>query len=89
MKNLFFKTPKPRQFSFPARYYDEEKDRLEQRRRELGLSGPDDKNDFRNQLSSGWKKVRNEAQKEQKRSSINVIIYILIIGILFYFIFFM
>ena len=38
MRFVFFKTPTPKQFKYKPRYYDEEKERLEQRKAELGLN---------------------------------------------------
>lgn len=38
MRFVWFRTPKPKQFNYKPRYYDEEKERLEQRKAELGLS---------------------------------------------------
>ena len=38
MRFVFFNTPTPKRFTYKPRYYDEEKDRLEQRKAELGLN---------------------------------------------------
>ena len=37
MRIVMFKTPTPKRFKYKPRYYDEEKDKLEQRKAELGL----------------------------------------------------
>jgi len=37
MRLVMFKTPKPKRFNYKPRYYDEEKDKLEQKKAELGL----------------------------------------------------
>ncbi len=37
----FFKVPKIKQFEYKPRYYDEDRERLAQRRRELGLEDPE------------------------------------------------
>ena len=37
MRFVIFRTPKPKRFQYKPRYYDEEKERLEQRKAELGL----------------------------------------------------
>lgn len=86
MKITFFKTPKPKQFNFPPRYYDEEKERLEQRKRELGLS--DEKPDFRTQVTTNWRKMRKRDQKSRKKAEMSVLIYLLIVAGLVYLMFF-
>lgn len=37
MRFTFFRTPTPKEFTYNPRYYDEEKERLEQRKAELGF----------------------------------------------------
>lgn len=37
MRFVIFKTPTPKRFNYKPRYYDAEKERLEQRKAELGL----------------------------------------------------
>lgn len=37
MRFVLFRTPTPKKFNYTPRYYDEEKERLEQRKAELGL----------------------------------------------------
>lgn len=86
MKITFFRIPKPKQFKYPARYYDAEKERREQRRRELGLSG--EKADFKSQLSTNWKRFYQKENQRKKKAEISVLIYLLIVAMLIYFIFF-
>lgn len=86
MKVTFFRTPKPKQFKYPPRYYDEEKERLEYRRRELGLSG--EKADFGAQVSANWKRMRKRDVQRKKKAEFSVVIYLLIVGLLIYFMFF-
>lgn len=86
MKVTFFRTPKPRQFKYPPRYYDEEKEQREQRRRELGLS--DEKADFRAQVSANWKRMRKKDTQRKKKAEFSVIIYLFIVALLIYFMFF-
>ena len=87
MKVTFVKTPKPKRFTYPPRYYDEEKERLEQRKRDLGLS-EDGKSDFRAQVSNNWKRFRKSDQTRKKRAEVSVLIYLIIVAILVYFVFF-
>ena len=86
MKVTFFRTPKPKQFNYPSRYYDAEKERWEQRKRELGLS--DEKADFRTQLNTNWKKFRKRDKQRKKKAEASVLIYLIIVAILIYFMFF-
>jgi len=88
MKFVFFNTPKPRQFNYPARYYDEEKERMEKRKRELNMGGSETSDDFRSQLSSGWQKYKKGERGRQKKANTSVLIYIFIVIILVYIIFF-
>jgi len=88
MKLVFFNTPKPRQFNYPARYYDEEKDRREQRKKELGLTGSETAGDFRTRLNTGWQRFRANDRARQKKANLSVLIYIFIVIVLIYIIFF-
>ena len=86
MKITFFRTPRPKQFTYPPRYYDPEKERWEQRRRELGLS--DEKADFKSQISTNWRRFKRHDRERKKKAEISVLVYLFIIAILIYFIFF-
>jgi hypothetical protein len=88
MKLIFFNTPKARQFTYPARYYDEEKDRREQRKKELGMAGSEASVDFRSRLDSGWQRFRSAERGRQKKANMSVLIYVFIVIILIYIIFF-
>jgi len=88
MKIVFFRIPKPKQFSYPPRYYDEEKERREQRKRELGLTTDGTKTDFRSQVGTNWRRLRKSDSNRQKKANISVIIYLLIVAMLVYLIFF-
>ncbi len=88
MKLVFFNTPKARQFSYPARYYDEEKEKREQRKKELGLAGTETKSDFRSELDKGWQRFKAGERGRQKKANMSVLIYIAIVIILVYIIFF-
>ncbi|MCB2222283.1 MAG: hypothetical protein KQI35_18010 [Bacteroidetes bacterium] len=87
MKIVFFRTPKPRQFSYPPRYYDEEKEHWEMRKKELGLSG-EGNTDFRSMISNNWRRVRKSDRSRKKKAEMSVLVYLFIVAILIYFIFF-
>ena len=88
MKVVFFRIPKPKQFKYPSRYYDEEKERREARKRELGLAGDGSKMDFRSQVGTNWKRLRKSDSNRQKKANMSVIVYFLIVAMLVYLIFF-
>jgi hypothetical protein len=88
MKIVFFKIPKPKQFSYPPRYYDEDKERREQRKRELGLTSDGTKINFRSQVGTSWKRLRKSESSRQKKANMSMFFYLLIVAILIYFIFF-
>ena len=88
MKVTFFRIPKPKQFKYPPRYYDAEKEHWEQRKRELGISEDGEKVDFKSQVGQSWKRLRKSDSKRQKKASISVLVYLLIVAMLVYFIFF-
>jgi hypothetical protein len=88
MKLIFFHTPKPKQFHYSARYYDEEKDRIEQRKKALGLESDGDSGDLRSRISSGWNKFKKTDRRTQKKANISVLVYIFVVILLIYLIFF-
>ena len=88
MKVVFFRIPKPKQFKYPSRYYDEEKEQRETRKRELGLAGDGSKMDFRSQVGTNWKRLRKSDSNRQKKANMSVIVYFLIVAMLVYLIFF-
>jgi type VI protein secretion system component VasF len=88
MKLVFFNTPKPRQFNYPARYYDEEKEKREKRKKKLSMDGSETTDDFKSQLNAGWKNFRAGERGRQKKANTSVLIYIFIVIILVYLIFF-
>lgn len=87
MKFVFFRTPKPRQFSYKPRYYDEKKEALENLKKKY--SGEQSKEgyspDFREKLRSSWK------IKEKRTGNITrttLLIYFVIAALILYYIFF-
>lgn len=90
MKLVFFRIPKPRRFNYPPRYYDEEKERLERRKKELGIGGSNGKaGDHRANLSGEWQRLRYRDRTRRKSRQISLLVYILLAAILMYFIFLM
>ncbi|MBL7104897.1 MAG: hypothetical protein ISS18_11255 [Bacteroidales bacterium] len=88
MKLVFFRIPKPKQFNYPPRYYDEEKERWDRRRKELGITKDGEKTDFKSQVGYNWRRMRKVNAARQKKANMSVLIYFLIAAALIYFIFF-
>jgi len=56
MRIVMFNTPKPKRFRYKPRYYDEEKEKLEQRKAELGLRSELSHNEsIRSQMNKRWR----------------------------------
>jgi type VI protein secretion system component VasF len=86
MKIVFFKTPKPKRFELRTRYYDEEKEYWEQRRRELGITKDGSKPNFKSLIGKDWKRMRKSSSSRQKKANITVAIYIaVVVALLYYF----
>lgn len=85
MQIVFFKTAKPRRFDYKPRYYDEEKERMEELRRISNGEGEQRKADLKTEISRRWhtadRKNRNTAR------GINLFVYLLIAVLLVYFVF--
>lgn len=79
MKIVMFKTRKPKQFTYKSRYYDPEKEELEQRklqrlrRIEGGTTG------LREEMSRKWHR------KTKKKSNYMTLLYIVALILLIYF----
>lgn len=86
MKITFVRTPKPKRFAYPPRYYDEEKERWEQRKKDLGLSS--EGSDFGQKLSNNWKRFKKSDDARKSKAGRVVLIYLIIAAILLYFVFF-
>ena len=72
MRFVMFNTPKPKRFSYKPRYYDAEKERLEQRKAELGLDTKLSHHEsIRYQMKRRWK----SGDKEVGRNRLSKIIY--------------
>ncbi len=81
MRITFFKTPRPKEFNYIPRYYDQQKEEAEERRRriekELGMSG---EGGFRTSITRGSMQRRMTDKRKANRTS--VIRLLLIVGIL-------
>ena len=61
MRFVVFKTPTPKRFKYKPRYFDEEKERLEQRKAELGLSSElSQQEKIRSQMRKRWRSQDSE-----------------------------
>lgn len=87
MKIVFFNRPKARQFDYKPRYYDAEKERRAQRKKELGFGdeGTTKRAMFKGELKSRWRSD-NKVENERKRR--RSIIYIAFIAVVIYYLFF-
>lgn len=88
MKIVGFSTPKPRQFKYKPRYYNEEQEEFEQRLHKARLEGEasPDREALRIKMQKSWK--LKEA-KEKKRAGIrNLLIIFFLILLALYMIFF-
>lgn len=66
MRFVIFKTPKPKQFSYKPRYYDEDRERLEQRKAELGLDSKVSRHEgLRLQMRRRWKNAEEGTGKNR------------------------
>ncbi len=79
MKIIMFKTRKPKQFKYKSRYYDPEKEEIEQRRlaREQRIKGGSQ--GLREEMSRKWHR------KTKKKSNYATLLYIVALILLIYF----
>ena len=86
MKFVFFKSPKPKPFEYKPLYYDPEKEKREQRRKELGLNETNDhRSFFRGELKSKWKRG---GETGVRKSRSRTLVYLAILLLAVYYIFF-
>jgi len=89
MRFIIFRTPKPKQFHYKPRYYDEEKDRLEQRKAELGYDSKlSHRESLRLQMSKRWHHGAKRSGADSLRNVVSYLFYIFVIGGGIYLIFF-
>lgn len=68
MRFVTFRIPKPKQFKYKPRYYDEEKEALEKRKAELGYDSEVSHHEsLKLQMSKRWRK----SDSEYKRSGLS------------------
>jgi len=77
MRFVTFRTPKPKQFKYKPRYYDEDIDALEKRKAELGYdSSVSHHESLKLQMSKRWRK----SDGDYKRSTLSKMITYLFVG---------
>jgi hypothetical protein len=86
MQIVFFKRPKPRQFDYKPRYYDEEKERREKQKKLSESSGHGDTKAFKMEIERRWRRI--DRSNRAKAKGINLLIYAIIVGLIIYFMFF-
>jgi len=80
MRFVVFKTPKPKKFNFPARYYDPKKEEWEQKKAELGYDSALSRDErIRLQMSKRWEK-NSDFGKSTGGRFISYLIYAIVIG---------
>lgn len=88
----FFHTPKNRQFNFKPRYYDEQKEdlenRIEQIKRELGQNDPNnDKKTYTSNIKGRMKGTLRRTRNTQQKSNIRLILIIIVLSLVAYYVF--
>ena len=91
----FFKVPKHRVFDYKPRFYDPEKERREQRRRELGLVEEDvEDGEYKpgSIIRNSGMKSRHEAftqkmSKSRRQSRLFVVVFVVMFSIIAYYLF--
>jgi hypothetical protein len=77
MRFVTFRTPKPKQFTYKPRYYNEEIEALEKRKAELGYDSKLSHQDsLKLQMSKRWRK----SERGYKRSPISQLTTYLVVG---------
>lgn len=93
MIGKFFHTPKARKFYIPYRYYDPQKEAMQERenriRRELGLEEKKDWDpNYRPNIHGQFRRTMNSsktAEDSKRRSATRLVLLIVILGLIFYF----
>lgn len=88
MQIVFFKRPRPRQFDYKPRYYDEEKELREERRKtfEAAEKGDVSSTTLKRNIDVRWRKA--DRRNRQRSKGVNVLVYLVIIALMVYFMFF-
>lgn len=75
-----FRTPKPKQFTYKPRYYDEEKERIERRKAEMGLESELSHHEsLKLQMSRRWRKGTGEKGSSSLSKSVYFLFYAFVI----------
>lgn len=86
MQIVFFKRPQHRQFDYKPRYYDEEKERREERRKLIEEGKDGNPENFKRDLERRWRRI--DKKNRNKSRGINLLVYLIILALLVYFVFF-
>jgi cation transport ATPase len=79
LKFSLLKTEKPKQFEYKPRYYDPEKEAIEQKRKEMGLSDQQTHSEqLRARMQHEWNR-RKERQRRQRNNTIKLLIFIALV----------
>lgn len=89
MRFIMFRTPKPKQFNYKPRYYDEGKEKIEQKKAEMGYeSRLSHRESLRLQMSKRWHKGKSEKSSNPITQLFYYLFYIFVIFGGIYLIFF-
>ena len=82
LKFSLLKTEKPKQFEYKPRYYDPEKDAIEQKRKAMGLSDEQTHSEqLRARMQHEWSR-RKERQKRQRSNTIKLLVFVALVILL-------
>jgi len=87
MRWSFFKTHKPKQFRYKPRHFDEEKERREQRKADMGLGSAGDLK-FKHRMHSSWKYQREQDRQRRKSANYGTLIILAVLFLIAYYLFF-
>ncbi len=89
MALFFFKTPRPKSFSYKPRYFDEKRDELEKRRAVMGIENELSHNEgLKLRMSNRWGKYNTSNEKSVLSKVVTYMVYATFIGLSIYFILF-
>ncbi len=86
MQIVFFKRPQPRQFDYKPRYYDEEKERKEERRKAIEEGSAGNPANLKRDIERRWRRI--DKKNRNKSKGINLLVYLIVAALLVYFVFF-
>lgn len=83
---VFFKTQKPKGFSFQPRYYNESKERIEELRKRYGQERKDelDREELRVNIRQNWSRMRKTNSQNSSPRMMTLVAVALVLGILAY-----